>query len=77
MTEVRQEVICATAALVAVLLGVIGYQALNSSSKKAPFNPKKATCEPKAASGSEEKKSAPVISNVKKNEGLSGKILEK
>lgn len=48
MTEVRNEVIVATAVLISALIAVIGYQALNPAGKKAPFMPKKATCAAKS-----------------------------
>ncbi len=74
MPEVRQEVIVATAALVTVLLGVIGYQALTAPKRKAPFAPKKAACEP---SGGKEEKSTELKSAPAKGDFGGGKILEK
>lgn len=76
MTEVRNEVIVATAVLITALVAVIGYQYVNGPQKKAAFAPKKAQCEAKSAKEIAEARSAP-NKDILSEEKIGGRILEK
>jgi len=73
MTEVRNEVIIATAVLISALVGYIGYQSMQK--QKSPFAPKKATCaaKPDPVIGEKKKTEAQVSQNL---ESLGGRVLE-
>lgn len=82
MTEVRNEVIVATAVLISALVAVIGYQALNPAGKKAPFKPKKPTCAAKSPSAEPPKEQKVAQAKVAQKDvagtenGVGGRILE-
>lgn len=77
MTEVRNEVIVATAVLVSALVALVGYQYATRSKAQEHFAPKKPTCEAKPEVHSI-KKNAPSKEVVEAEKvKFAGRILEK